>query len=311
MVPHTYPSQLNSLTGRREMIVYKLSSVSGLQRWVDYIPIKFTDGNFPVEGETGQNGFIAISQISSITGLIPYKDYVPVYVDPAATDVWYVNSLGYIPVEHSGRSTDRYIRTFNGVNQYGTLNTPVTFTGDFEIEFEATTITTGTTVAVSAGGTKWAGTYATGNVGMFIDAFVNGPPQGGVTPADGKIHLWKVARVGNTSTLYIDEVIQLTSTAAATSLSFDTIGMLGAAFFWLGAIPSVKFTDNSVSPGAITNYVIDNASTTTTYARGHVSPSAYYITWTNITASDIQLATYNQALRRWESTTTADVWEYA
>ena len=46
MVPACYPSKISSTTGLREAVVFALSSVTGLVRWTDYIPVKLvTHGN--------------------------------------------------------------------------------------------------------------------------------------------------------------------------------------------------------------------------------------------------------------------------
>jgi hypothetical protein len=41
MVPQTFPSTYETANGQQRMVVFFLSSVFGLEKWVDYIPVKF------------------------------------------------------------------------------------------------------------------------------------------------------------------------------------------------------------------------------------------------------------------------------
>jgi hypothetical protein len=94
MVPRTFPSTYAS-NGQQQMLVHFLTSVTGLQRWLDYIPVKLSEGG--TENSYNNNGYIdiAVTPITSVS--VPFKDYVPVYADSAATDAWQVNSVGFIP----------------------------------------------------------------------------------------------------------------------------------------------------------------------------------------------------------------------
>ena len=102
MIPRTFPSSVAS-NGSAQMIVYFLPSVSGLTRWVDYIPVQYTTASTSTTENTyNQNGYIPVASLSSISGLTPFKEYVPVYLDSSATDVWKVNITGFIPVGIAG-----------------------------------------------------------------------------------------------------------------------------------------------------------------------------------------------------------------
>ena len=105
MIPYCYPSTLNVTTGLRECVVYYLSSVTGLARWSDYIPVKDASDSTIVEGTSNTNGFQAINELVSITGKNAWVDYIPVYDDTAATVPWQVSAVGYIPVGTSGSTT--------------------------------------------------------------------------------------------------------------------------------------------------------------------------------------------------------------
>ena len=104
MIPRTFPSSVAS-NGSRQMIVYFLPSVSGLTRWVDYIPVKFTTvATAATENTYNQNGYIPVVSLSSIAGATPFKEYVPVFLDSSAADadVWDVTITGFIPVGTAG-----------------------------------------------------------------------------------------------------------------------------------------------------------------------------------------------------------------
>ena len=94
MVPQTFPSVYDT-DGQQLMTIYVLSSVSGLTKWVDYIPVKRIDVG--TKNSYNNDGYIGVSQVASTTGLAAFKDYIPVYLDESATDAWTVNATGFIP----------------------------------------------------------------------------------------------------------------------------------------------------------------------------------------------------------------------
>jgi hypothetical protein len=97
MIPRTYPSTLASDGITRQMVVYFLSSISGLQRWVDYIPVAWASGSV-VNNSYNTSGATAVEVISSTTGRQSWVDYVPVYLDASASGAWEVSLTGYIPI---------------------------------------------------------------------------------------------------------------------------------------------------------------------------------------------------------------------
>ncbi len=104
MIPRTFPSSV-AANGSTQMIVYFLPSVSGLTRWVDYIPVKFTTvASAATENTYNQDGYIPVASLSSIAGFTPFKEYVPVFLDGSAVDadVWDVSITGFIPVGDAG-----------------------------------------------------------------------------------------------------------------------------------------------------------------------------------------------------------------
>ena len=99
MIPRTYLSTFAS-NGQQQMRVYFLSSVTGLQRWADYIPVKLTQGG--TENSYANDGYIDVEVVGRSATDIPFKDYVPVYADSSASDAWQVNATGYIPYGYAG-----------------------------------------------------------------------------------------------------------------------------------------------------------------------------------------------------------------
>lgn len=96
MIPVTYPSSV-SISKESQMVVFALTSVAGLQRWTDYIPVKLQSTGADIANSFNTNGYIACDFLSSNTGKQAWVDYVPVYVDNSATTAWEVSDVGYIP----------------------------------------------------------------------------------------------------------------------------------------------------------------------------------------------------------------------
>lgn len=98
MIPRTFPST-RAANGEFQMVVYFLGSVTGLQRWVDYIPVRWANEATGKENNYDQNGYINVISISELnSNTTPFKDYVPVFVDNSCADAWTTNVTGYIPV---------------------------------------------------------------------------------------------------------------------------------------------------------------------------------------------------------------------
>jgi hypothetical protein len=101
MIPRTFPSSVAS-NGQRQMIVYFLGSVTGLTRWIDYIPVRLAQTEPAKENTYDQTGYIPVQVIGTIgQGTTPFKEYVPCFIDNTSTDVWSANITGYIPVGYS------------------------------------------------------------------------------------------------------------------------------------------------------------------------------------------------------------------
>lgn len=89
MVPQTFPS----VNGK--MVVFKLSSLTGLSRWIDYIPVKTAVSPGILNSYDGN---MDADILVSASGKKAWIDYIPVYEDAAATKPWLVSADGYIPI---------------------------------------------------------------------------------------------------------------------------------------------------------------------------------------------------------------------
>ena len=160
----------------------------------------------------------------------------------------------------------RLIPTFAG-SQYGTIDTPITFTGDFEVDVEfSTTVAANTNIAVfgrSDTTTDFGKLQST--AGELVFQTDDGNSKVAYTAhLDGKIHKAIYYRVGNVIGIKIDGDIKTFSDLGVASTV--TIGLIGALFvavvdqIFEGQILSVKFTDQSGAQDVITNYVFDSGS---------------------------------------------------
>ena len=97
MVPQTYPSVYNTANGSVSMVVSTITDLTGLTRWVDYVPIQLASES-SVENSMNNNGAIAAKEIASTSGKQAGKDFIRVYVDNSATKKWTISSDGYLPL---------------------------------------------------------------------------------------------------------------------------------------------------------------------------------------------------------------------
>lgn len=123
MVPRTFPSTYETANGETRMVVFFLSSVSGLTKWVDYISVRFTALETQVNNSYNNNGVILVDPISSTTNRQAWIDYVPVFVDENDTAAWRVDANGFIPVGFAVKPTLNL--DFAGTK---TLDSRITFT---------------------------------------------------------------------------------------------------------------------------------------------------------------------------------------
>jgi hypothetical protein len=100
MIPRTFPSVYSTHNGQTKMVVFVLSSVTGLTKWVDYIPVK------EIVSPTRLNSYnkddaMAVFPLASSSGKQAWVDYIPVFLVTTGT-AWSTDVDGYIPVNGSG-----------------------------------------------------------------------------------------------------------------------------------------------------------------------------------------------------------------
>lgn len=123
MIPQVYPSTYVTDNGATQMVVFRLTSISGLQRWIDYIPVKFLTSENQESNSYNAEGCILVDTLSSASGKTAWIDYIPIYIDNSADDALEVSSTGYIPI---GLSTvPSLVLDFAGTK---TLDSRITFT---------------------------------------------------------------------------------------------------------------------------------------------------------------------------------------
>jgi len=196
--------------------------------------------------------------------------------------------LSDVELNPLGESLSRQIPTLTGT-PYGTLDTAITFTADFEVECIVATTNTSTDAVFGYG---VSGTINYLQFSASDLTFVT--PDGSVTwthggaHSDGKVHVATAYRVGNTIGVKLDGVIKNTATlGAASTVNIDLVGCLGIATtpsqFFIGELLSTKFTDKSGAEDVVTNYVFDSGSTVEQYARGS---DTLKVTFTNFTSAN-------------------------
>lgn len=97
MIPQTFPSRLGS-DNVPQMVCHQLTDVTGLQRWIDFIPVKFITSTEDKRNTYANDGYIDITNIESIVGKQSWLDYIPIYEDVSATKAWSADNDGFIPL---------------------------------------------------------------------------------------------------------------------------------------------------------------------------------------------------------------------
>jgi len=154
----------------------------------------------------------------------------------------------------------RYFTTLDGTADYYTIPT-VSLAGDFEIEFDTTTVQTTTEVFLGNGTNT--DDFIASISGTSIKVKIGGVDVSTIAATfnDGKLHNIKVKRVGTTVTTYLDGV----SIGSGTSANTFVIAKLGAynaiaQLFHTGVLSEVKITDGT---DLIRYYKIDEDFSTT------------------------------------------------
>lgn len=117
MIPQTWPSKIGTQLEFKNTVyaISLLSDVTGLQRWVDYIPVQFN----PTPDNLNSYGANDALLVSEETGTV-WVDYIPVFEE--GTVAWSTDNNGYIPI-HIGSPIINF--DFAGVKA---LDPRITFT---------------------------------------------------------------------------------------------------------------------------------------------------------------------------------------
>ena len=158
----------------------------------------------------------------------------------------------------------RYFVTLDPVlNSSYEMAAPITFAGDFEIEFEfSSTIVSGYKLLFSnSTSLPYVALYS----GKIRYAIGTGEKVGTISINDGKLNKVKLIRVGATVSLYINGVFDISSTDS-TSLTFVNIGKYyNNSNFFNGIIANAKFTDKSGASDVVTTFKLDNSPAAANY----------------------------------------------
>jgi len=155
-------------------------------------------------------------------------------------------------------------------NAYYEMAAPITFAGDFEIEVDFATTDTGTDnillgkTSDSRGFVRLQNGTPSINFTQAAGAFTFGSN----TFYDGKLHTLKVENTSGTIKLFVDEVLQGTTTPTDISnTNFNAIGNKSEQFF-AGIIANAKFTDKSGASDVVTTFRLDNSPAAANYIYG-------------------------------------------
>lgn len=94
------PSGLVDNGTYRKLQIFELSSVAGLRRWVDYIPVQFFNTTSAAEADRfDREGAITVKVLTSTSGLRSWVDYIPVFVTTGpASGRWRYDDDGFLPL---------------------------------------------------------------------------------------------------------------------------------------------------------------------------------------------------------------------
>lgn len=175
---------------------------------------------------------------------------------------------------------------FDGSTIYGTLSSPITLSGDFEIEVEALAPIAGSNYErLFASTSDLFALHLGSNSSSYLNGYVSdGSSSTFFTPTLVTINtsfLIKVTRIGNIFKFYFNNTLISTNTKAGVNVSMGYIGCRESfkSNKWRGYIHSVKITNQVTN--TIYQYNINNGSTVNTPA---VIPSQPTINWTGVTS---------------------------
>ena len=147
------------------------------------------------------------------------------------------------------------------------LSSPVTLTGDFEIEIDFATTSASTIIMIgdSTSTVSWIAL-----ISGIIRAKIGGTSIDSVlTFNDGKLHTARVVRVGSAITVYVDGV-SVASGTDSDPATFNQIGTYINGIYFDGILANLKITDGTT---LVADMPLDEDFATTTTANNLANPS--------------------------------------
>jgi hypothetical protein len=151
------------------------------------------------------------------------------------------------------------------LNSYYEIAQPITFAGDFEIEFEfSSTDNSGHQMIISGvSNTEYIALISSGLLELRLPDFVIYTTT---VVNDGKLHLIKVTRVGTTVNIIVDGVLEGTLTQDTNIEISSYIGKWWSSMHkFNGIIANAKFTDKSGASDVVTTFKLDNSPAANNY----------------------------------------------
>jgi len=147
-----------------------------------------------------------------------------------------IRPIIFSPVS-SGSSTSRYFTDLASVSaQYYTIPS-IALSGDFEVEGKFTTVGASTQVLIGSTTSHYVA-QVSNNWNVSISG-VTSNFGSSVAEQDGKLHTYKLTRVGSTIEFFIDEVSRGTTGTQTGTFTLSNIGS-NPTFYWPGVLADVK-----------------------------------------------------------------------
>ena len=120
-----FPSVYVTPNGETAAVVELLTDTTGLQRWVDYIPVQFAIADDTPTNEFANNGAILVDVLLSTSGLVAGSDYLRIYEDVSTAIEWSTDLDGYIPVYKHQDWTEDNLELETGFNLLQETGEPI------------------------------------------------------------------------------------------------------------------------------------------------------------------------------------------
>ena len=147
-----------------------------------------------------------------------------------------IRPIIFSPVS-SGSSTSRYFTDLASVSaQYYTIPS-IALSGDFEVEGKFTTVGASTQVLIGSTTSHYVA-QVSNNWNVSISG-VTSNFGSSVAEQDGKLHTYKLTRVGSTTEFFIDGVSRGTTGTQTGTFTLSNIGS-NPTFYWPGVLADVK-----------------------------------------------------------------------